>query len=63
MDPHSPTPFTADDLYLHKTLSTLGSGPGQAWLVFPVKRALREQDGTKPRCGACVRPASATHGN
>jgi len=41
----SKAPFTTDDLFLHRTLSTLSSGPAQQWLVFPVKRALRDADG------------------
>jgi dipeptidyl aminopeptidase/acylaminoacyl peptidase len=37
--------FSVDDLYLHKVLSTISSGPRQQWLVYPVKRALRDSDG------------------
>ena len=37
--------FSADDIFLHRTLSTLAGGPGQQWLVFPVRQAVRDSDG------------------
>ena len=45
MNTRVPSDFHTDDLFLFRALSTVCSGSEQQWLVFPVKRAVRDDDG------------------